>query len=107
VALAWQQALASSEQQLSAAIEELSVAHPAAEQALSEGSMEELRLILLALREPVSMGQPARCKEGLAGLTAANWPAALSDEVAQLVSAIRGYRYDEARILLRRLIDRI
>jgi hypothetical protein len=33
--------------------------------------------------------------------------AALSDEVAQLVSAIRGYRYDEARILLRRLIDRI
>jgi tetratricopeptide (TPR) repeat protein len=106
-ALAWQQALASSEQQLSAAIEELSVAHPAAEQALSEGSMEELRLILLALREPVSMGQPARCKEGLAALAAASWPAALSDEVAQLVGAIRGYRYDEARILLRRIIDRI
>jgi NAD(P)-dependent dehydrogenase (short-subunit alcohol dehydrogenase family) len=80
---------------------------PAAEQALAEGSEEELRLILLALREPVSMGQPARCKEGLAALAAASWPAALSDEVAQLVGAIRGYRYDEARILLRRLIDRI
>jgi len=107
VARAWQQALAASEQQLAAAIEELSVARPAAEEALAEGSMEELRLILLALREPVSMGQPARCKEGLAALAAASWPAALSDEVSQLISAVRGYRYDEARVLLRRLIDRV
>ena len=107
VARAWQQALAASEQQLAAAIEELSVAQPAAERALAEGSAEELRLILLALREPVSMGQPARCKEGLASLAAASWPAALSDEVSQLISAIRGYRYDEARILLWRLIDRV
>ncbi len=107
VALAWQHALSASEQQLEAAIAELSGAQPASEQVLAEGSMEELRLILVALREPVSMGQPARCKEGLAALAAANWPAALSDEVAQLISAIRGYRYDEARPLLRRLVDRI
>jgi hypothetical protein len=32
---------------------------------------------------------------------------ALASDVAQLVSAIRGYRYDEARLLLRRLTDRI
>jgi hypothetical protein len=74
---------------------------------LPEGTAQALRTVLLALREPVAMGQPARCKEGLAALHAANWPSALADEVAQLVSAIRGYRYDEARPLLRRLVDRI
>ncbi len=107
VAIAWQRALGAAEGQMERAIAELSLAAPAPETALPDGTADALRTILLALREPVSMGQPARCKEGLAALHAANWPSALADEVAQLVSAIRGYRYDEARPLLRRLMDRV
>jgi hypothetical protein len=105
--VAWQQALSASEGQLETAIAELSLAAPAPESVLPDGTAQALRLILLALREPVAMGQPARCKEGLEALGAATWPLALASDVAQLVSAIRGYRYDEARLLLRRLTDRI
>jgi two-component system sensor histidine kinase/response regulator len=107
MAVAWQQALSASEGQLETAIAELSLAAPAPESVLPDGTAQALRLILLALREPVAMGQPARCKEGLEALGAATWPLALASDVAQLVSAIRGYRYDEARLLLRRLTDRI
>jgi HPt (histidine-containing phosphotransfer) domain-containing protein len=107
VATAWQQALSAAEGQLERAIGELSLAQPAPEAALPDATADALRTILLALREPVAMGQPARCEEGLAALGAASWPSAVADDVAQLVSAIRGYRYDEARTLLRRLIDRI
>ena len=107
VATAWQQAIGASEGQLERAIAELSLAPSAAETALPDGTADALRTILLALREPVAMGQPARCKEGLAALHASSWPSALADDVAQLVSSIRGYRYDEARTLLRRLVERI
>lgn len=107
MAVAWQQALSAAEGQLERAIAELSLAVPVAESVLPDGTADALRTILLALREPVAMGQPARCKEGLAALHGATWPNAMADDVAQLVSAIRGYRYDEARTLLRRLVDRI
>jgi CheY-like chemotaxis protein len=107
MAVAWQQALSASEGQLETAIAELSLAAPAPESVLPDGTAQALRTVLLALREPVAMGQPARCKEGLEALGAATWPLALASDVAQLVSAIRGYRYDEARPLLRRLTDRI
>ena len=107
MAVAWQKAISASEGQMESAIAALSLAAPAPESVLPDGTAQALRNILLTLREPVAMGQPARCKEGLAALHAANWPSALADEVAQLVSAIRGYRYDEARPLLRRLMDRV
>lgn len=107
MAVAWQQALSASEVQLESAIAALSVAAPAPEPVLPDGTAQALRTVLLALREPVAMGQPARCKGGLEALGAATWPSALTTDVAQLVSAIRGYRYDEAQPLLRRLIDRI
>jgi two-component system sensor histidine kinase/response regulator len=107
MAVAWQQALSASEGQLETAIAALSLAAPAPESVLPDGTAQALRTLLLALREPVAMGQPARCKEGLEALGAATWPSALATDVAQLDSAIRGYRYDEARTLLSRLIDRI
>jgi two-component system sensor histidine kinase/response regulator len=107
VVTAWQQALSAAEGQLERAIGELSLAQRPPETALPDASADALRTILHALREPVALGQPARCKEGLAALGAASWPSAVADDVAQLVSAIRGYRYDEARTLLRRLVERI
>ena len=101
----WQSALTSGDAHLTAALNAMPEQPPAVAAALPLGGMEELRLILLQLREPVSMGQPARCKEGLAQLAASRWPEEVAAGVAEFASAVRGYRYDEARLLLRRLTE--
>ena len=104
---AWTQALQAGDATLTAALATLPSPQSEPSETLAEGSEQELRLILLQLREPVAMGQPARCKEGLQRLGAMRWPAAYGEAVAELSAAVRGYRYDEARALLRRLIEQI
>lgn len=101
----WQSALTSGDAQLTAALNAMPEQAPAVSGALPLAGLEELRLILMQLREPVSMGQPARCKEGLAQLAASRWPEEVAAGVAEFASAVRGYRYDEARLLLRRLTE--
>lgn len=107
LSMVWQQALLTGDAQLTAGLATLprtEAVHPAA---MPEGSAEELRALLTQLRDPVAMGQPTRCREGLASLAASRWPEALAAGVTELASAIRGYRYDEARVLLRRLMERL